>query len=116
MLILVNSKGSTNAGAITFNLVYDTKIASKYPGLEFTVVLDCNGVNFDSPINRIDTLTLNSPDFTFIQTYGAKLPFQEWTTKINIPILSFTLKSNGRIFTIVSTTPAAAGWVNSYGA
>lgn len=84
----VNPDGNT----YLFNIVYDTTLAAKYPGLEFTVFFDSfNSSDANGNYVRVTTTDqLNN----ITSSYG----FADKYTQV----LSVTLKSNGRIFSVVS--------------
>lgn len=75
-----------------YNIVYDQTLAPKYPGLEFTVFFDSyNSATMNSVKVAIKTPDQNDP----IESY---YPF----AANNVQVLSITLKSNGRIFNVIS--------------
>ena len=90
-----------NDGAYIFTLSYDSSIATTYPGLEFTVMLDKYDkvIDVSGDTGNFLYITLVSPDFSVTQTF----PDGIWPNAT--PIMSFSLKSNGRIFSVVSCEP-----------
>jgi len=90
----VDVRGVTPDGSnYLFNIVYDTTLAAKYPGLEFTVFFDSfNSSDADGNFVRVTT-----PDQLNEITSSYHFASDKYTQ-----VLSVTLKSNGRIFNIVS--------------
>ena len=82
-----------------FNIVYDTTIAAKYPGLEFTVFFDSyNSSSLTGTTVGIKTVDRQDPTesyYPFNATPGAILQ-----------VMSVTFKSNGRIFSVIGGGPS----------
>jgi hypothetical protein len=84
---------------ILFNIVYDTTIAAKYPGLEFTVFFD----SYNTALPTSTTVAIKTVDrqdptesyYPFNATPGAILQ-----------VMSVTFKSNGRIFSVIGGGPS----------
>ena len=83
-----------------FNIDYDGTIAARYPGLEFTVFFDSYGSNAIPASTRVAVITPDRLDP--IESY---YPFSAVPGAV-VQVLSVTLKSNGRIFSIVGTGPS----------
>lgn len=85
---------TVNSGTYSFRIVYDTTIAAKYPGLEFTVFFD----SYDSPDvnNNYVEVNTSDEDDTIKSNY-------HFATPGHTRVMSVTLKSNGRIFSIISS-------------
>jgi hypothetical protein len=90
-------------GSYIFTLDYDETLATKYPGMEFTVMLDrCNTViDVSGGVGRPLTIILNSlnNDFSIRQTFNSGI----WP--ITISVIAFTLKSDGMIFSLLYSSP-----------
>jgi len=97
------SNMSDNEGFYIFTLDYDDTLATKYPGMEFTVMLDrCNtAIDVSGGIGRPLNIILNSlnNDFSIRKTFNSGI----WPTAISV--ISFTLKSDGRIFSLLYSAP-----------
>ena len=82
-----------------FNIVYDSTIAAKYPGLEFTVFFDSYNTTLPTgttvAIKTVDRQDPTESHYPFNTTPGAVLQ-----------IMSVTLKSNGRIFSVIGAGPS----------
>ena len=83
-----------------FNIDYDNTIAARYPGLEFTVFFDSYGSNSIPVSTRVAVITPDRLDP--IESY---YPFSAVPGAV-VQVLSVTLKSNGRIFSIIGTGPS----------
>ena len=82
-----------------FNIVYDQTIAPHYPGLQFTVFFDSFGASLPTS-TRVGIITPDQKDA--IESY---YPFSAVPTT-KVPVLSVTLKSNGRVFGVISGGPS----------
>ncbi len=83
-----------------FDIIYDETIAALYPGLEFTVFFD----SFKSsgiPVST--TVAIRTPDQR--DPMESHYPFSAVTGSL-VQVLSVTLKSNGRVFNVVSGGPS----------
>lgn len=85
--------GDGNKRKQLFQIVYDPALAANNPGLECTVFFDSYN---SSSLNNVYVAVKTQDQLNPIETY---YPFQE---NKNVQVLSITLKSNGRIFNIVS--------------
>jgi len=83
---------------LLFTLSYDPTLAVNYPGLEFTVFFDSYG---SSSLNTV-TVAVRTPDQT--DPIESLYPFNALSTA-KVSVLSVTLKSNGRIFSIIGGGP-----------
>ena len=82
-----------------FNIVYDETLAAHYPGLEFTVFFDSyKSSNLDETTIGVRTQDQHNP----MESY---YPFNSGSSAL-LQVLSVTLKSNGRIFNIISGGPS----------
>ena len=92
-----------NDGSYIFTLDYDDTLATKYPGMEFTVMIDRYNTVIDvsGGVGRSLNIILNSlnNEFSIRQTFNSGI----WP--ITISVISFTLKSDGKIFNLLYSTP-----------
>jgi hypothetical protein len=92
-----------NDGSYIFTLDYDDTLATKYPGMEFTVMIDRYNTVIDvsGGVGRSLNIILNSlnNDFSIRQTFNSGI----WP--ITISVISFTLKSDGKMFNLLYSTP-----------
>jgi len=82
-----------------FNIVYDETIAAHYPGLEFTVFFD----NYKASLPVSTTVGIKTPDQ--LNAIESHYPFSVVSGAL-VQVLSVTLKSNGRVFNVVSGGPS----------
>jgi hypothetical protein len=82
-----------------FKIVYDGSIAAQYPGLEFTVFFD----SFQASLPVATTVAVKTPDQQ--DPIESTYPFSAVPGAI-VQVLSVTLKSNGRVFSIVANGPS----------
>ena len=82
-----------------FNIVYDEKLASYYPGLECTVFFD----SFGSSLPISTTVAIKTVDQK--DPIESKYPFSSVSSSL-VQVLSVTLKSNGRVFNVISGGPS----------
>ena len=82
-----------------FNIVYDQTIAAKYPGLEFTLFFD----SYKGTLPTGTKVSIKTPDQQ--DAIESHYPFSVVSGSI-VQVLSVTLKSNGRVFNVVSGGPS----------
>ena len=90
---------NTNHPAILFNIVYDETIAAHYPGLEFTIFFDAYK---SSALNDVTIVVKTMDRGNPTESY---YPFSAVSGE-EVQVLSVTLKSNGRVFSVISTGPS----------
>ncbi len=82
-----------------FNIVYDQTIAAHYPGMEFTVFFDSFGASLPTnttvAVKTVDRLNPMESHYPFSADPDAK-----------VQVLSVTLKSNGRVFSVIGSGPS----------
>lgn len=83
-----------------FNIVYDETIAQRYPGLEFTVFFDSYESNSIPVSTTVGIVTSDQHD-----PMESHYPFSAVSGSL-VQVLSVTLKSNGRVFNVVSGGPS----------
>jgi hypothetical protein len=82
-----------------FQIVYDDKIATNYPGLEFTVFFDSYRSSLlDNTKVAVKTIDQQDP-------MESNYPFSAAQESVK-QVQSVTLKSNGRVFSIISGGPS----------
>jgi hypothetical protein len=83
---------------LLFNIVYDGTIAAKYPGLEFTVFFD----SYQATLPTGTNVSIKTPDQH--DPIESHYPFNATDGGL-VQVLSVTLKSNGRVFNVISGGP-----------
>jgi hypothetical protein len=83
-----------------FNIVYDRTLAARYPGMEFTVFFDSYNSSSIPVSTRVVIKTVDRQDPT--ESY---YPFSA-VPGATLPVMSVTLKSNGRVFSVISGGPS----------